>query len=349
VAIAKNGQTVYEKADGVRDIASRAPMLITTPQAIGSITKQFTAAAILLLQEGKKLSIDDKLSNYVPEYVDADKVTLRQMLNMVSGISDNDPAIYGDHLQQPITRKEMFANLNKQPLMWKPGTHMVYTNTNYNLLALVVERASGQSYLRYLREKIFSPAGMSSTSTVDQPPPEMATGYYHDKPGQPFVKRLELHPDFSFGTGNLVSTTQDLLKWDAALLGGKLLDEASLRTMFTVPGNGKITTVLETDKRFPVMKHVNDGEPTVYAMGWMLPNPQTKWHGGHTFLFVSTNMLFSDGYTIAIIGNIRDGGTFEPENVAADIHNIVNPALKVPPVTVVTRHPSEPLDIPVVE
>ena len=74
---------------------------------------QFTAAAILLLQEEKKLSIDDKLSKYVREYVEADKVTLRQLLNMVSGISDNDPAIYGDHLTQPITRKEMFANLNE--------------------------------------------------------------------------------------------------------------------------------------------------------------------------------------------------------------------------------------------
>ena len=127
VSIAKNGRTIYEKGAGVRDINSKAPMLITTPQAIGSITKQFTAAAILLLQQDNKLSIDDKLSKYVPEYVHGGEVTLRQMLNMVSGISDNDPVIYGDHLTQPITREQMFANLNKLPLMWKPGTHMVYT------------------------------------------------------------------------------------------------------------------------------------------------------------------------------------------------------------------------------
>src|SRR6266478_101858 len=324
--VAADGQTIYEKADGVRDISSKAPMLITTPQAIGSITKQFTAAAILLLKQEKKLSIDDKLSKFVPEYVDADKVTLRQMLNMVSGISDNDPAIYGDHLTYPIARKEMFANLNKLQLMWSPGTHMVYTNTNYNLMGLVIERASGKPYLTYLRETIFGPLAMSSTSTVDQPPPDMATGYYHDKPGQPFSTRAELHPDFSFGTGNLVSTTQDLLKWDAALLAKKVLNKASLRTMFTVPGNGKINTVFEEDKRFPVMLHVNDGKPTVYAMGWMLPNPHTKWHGGHTFLFESTNALFGDGYNIAIIGNIRDGGGFEPENLAVEIHNLLNPS-----------------------
>jgi CubicO group peptidase (beta-lactamase class C family) len=345
VAITKDGQTIYEKADGVRDISSKAPMLITTPQAIGSTTKQFTAAAIFLLQQEKKLSLDDKLSKFVPEYVDADKVTLRQMLNMISGISDNDPAIYGDHLMQPITRKEMFTNLNKLPLMWQPGTHMVYTNTNYNLLGLVVERVSGQPYLAFLREHIFSPLGMSSTSTIDQPPPDMATGYHHDKPGQPYKTRSELHPDFSFGTGNLVSTTQDLLKWDTGLLGKKVLDGASLRTMFTVPGDGKINTVLETDKRFPVMLHVNDGKPTVYAMGWMLPNPNTKWHGGHTFLFESVNALFSDGYNIAIIGNIRDGGGFEPENVAVEIHNLLNPKLKISPLTVVTREPSEPLEM----
>jgi CubicO group peptidase (beta-lactamase class C family) len=341
VSITKNGRTIYEKSAGVRDLDSKAAMLITTPQAIGSITKQFTAAAILLLQEDKKLSIDEKLSNYVPEYVHGDEVTLRQMLNMVSGISDNDPAIYGDHLTQPITREQMFANLNKLPLMWKPGTQMVYTNTNYNLLGLIVERVSGKPYLGFLRERIFSPLNMSSTSTIDQPPPGMAIGYYHEKPGQPLKTRAELHPDFSFGTGNLVSTTQDLLKWDAALIGEKVLNPESLRTMFTVPGNGKIRTVLETDKHFPVMLHVNDGKPTVYAMGWMLPNPQTKWHGGHTFVFESANALFSDGYNIAIIGNVRDEGGFEPENLAAEMHNIVNPGLHIPPVTVVTR-PAEP-------
>ena len=349
IAIAKNGQTIYENAAGERDVSSHAPMLVTTPQAIGSITKQFTAAAILLLQQQKKLSIDDKLSKYVPEYVHGDEITLRQMLNMVSGISDNDPAICGDHLTQPIARKEMFANLNKLPLMWKPGTHMVYTNTNYNLLGLVIERASGQSYLAFLREHIFSPLGMSSTSTIDQPPAEMASGYHHEKPGEPFTTREELHPDFSFGTGNLVSTPQDLLKWDAALLGQKVLNEASLRTMFAVPGEGKINTVLEEDKRFPVLLHVSDGKPTVYAMGWMLPNSHTKWHGGHTFLFESANALFSDGYNIAIIGNIRDGGGFEPENLAVEIHNLLNPELKISPLTVITRQPSAPTEITEVE
>jgi len=345
VAISKNGRTIYENTAGERDVSSHAPMLITTPHAIGSITKQFTAAGILLLQQEKKLSIDDRLSKYVSEYVRSDEITLRQMLNMVSGISDNDPGIYGDQLTQPITRKEMLANLNKLPLIWKPGTRMVYTNTNYNLLGLVIERVSGQSYLAFLREHIFSPIGMSSTSTIDQPPADMASGYHHEKPGQPFVTRAELHPDFSFGTGNLVSTTQDLLKWDAALLGQKVLNEDSLRAMFTVPGDGKINTVLEEDKRFPVMLHVNDGKPTVYAMGWMLPNPHTKWHGGHTFLFESANALFSDGYSIAIIANIRDGGGFEPENLAVEIHNLLNPDLKISRLTVVTRQPSQPAEI----
>ena len=128
-----------------------------------------------------------------------------------------------------------------------------------------------------------------------------------------------------------------------------MLDEASLRTMFTVPGEGKINTVLETNKRFPVMLHVNDGKPTVYAMGWMLPNAYTKWHGGHTFLFMSANALFDDGYTIAIFGNVRDGGAFEPENLAVEIHNLLNPALKISPLTIVSRQPSEPAEIPEVE
>ena len=343
ISIAKDGRTIYENAAGVRDIASKGPMLVATPQSIGSITKQFTAAAILLLQQQQKLSIDDKLSEYVPEYVHGDEVTLREMLNMASGIPVDDLAIYGS-LTKPIAREQMLANLNKLALTWKPGTHMDYCNTNYNLLALIVERVSSQSYQAFLRQHIFNPLGMSSTSTIDQPPPDMAKGYYHDKPGQPFETRAELHPDFTFGTGNIVSTTQDLLRWDSGLLGKKVLDEASLQTMFTVPGDGKIMTVLETDKRFPVMLHLNDGGPTAYAMGWMLPNPHTKWHGGTTFLFESANVLFDDGYSIAIAGNIRDGGAFEPGNLAVEIHNLLNPDLKIPPLTVVTRQPSEPID-----
>ncbi len=344
IAIAKDGTTIYSKTAGVRDLKRRSPMELTTPQLIGSITKQFTAAAILLLAQDRKLSIDDRLSKYVPEYLHGSEITLRQMLNMVSGISDNDPAIYGDELTKPIARSAMFANLNKLPLVYRPGTHMTYTNTNYNLLGLIVQRVSGEPYLTFLRARIFTPLGMSSSSTYDVPLAGTATGYFHDKPGQPFESRLEMSRDFSFGTGNMVSTTLDLLKWDEGLLAGRILNGASLKTMFTVPGGGKITTIEETDKRFPALKHVSDGSPTVYAMGWMRPNPNTRWHGGHTFLFESTNALFSDGYTIAIIGNVRDGGYFDPENLAAKIHNLLNPAIVIPPLTVITRPASPPND-----
>ncbi|MBV8066326.1 MAG: beta-lactamase family protein [Candidatus Eremiobacteraeota bacterium] len=344
IAIAKNGRTIYTNAVGLRDLSARLPMRITTPQAIGSITKQFTAASILMLAQDGKLSIDDKLSKYVPEYRLGSKITLRQMLNMVSGISDNDPAIYGDELTQPISRGAMLANLNKLPLMYAPGTRMVYTNTNYNLLGLVVERVSKKPYLTFLRERIFAPLGMTSSATLSDAPPGMAKGYAHLKPGQAFETRPEMNPDFAFGTGNMISTPLDLLKWDTGLLGGRILSVASLRTMFTVPGDGKITTIKETDPRFPSLKNVSDGSPTVYAMGWMCPYSSVRWHGGHTFLFESTNVLFSDGYTIAIEGNVRDGGYFEPENLAATIHNTLNPSVNVPPLTVIVRAPKPPND-----
>ena len=337
IAIAKDGKTIYENALGVRDVSTKAPMLITTPQAIGSITKQFTAAAILLLQQEKKLSIDDRLSKYFPQYKYGSSVTLRQMLNMISGISDNDPAIYGDTMTKPIPLAAIIANLNKLSLSYKPGTHMVYTNTNYNLLGRIVERVSKEPYLTFLRQRILNPMGMSSTSILGEAMPGMATGYYHEKPGQPFERRPEMHPDFAFGTGNMISTTQDLLKWDAGLLGGRILNAASLQTVFTVPGDGKITTIKETDKRFPALKNISDGTPTVYAMGWMRPNPHVRWHGGHTFLFESTNVLFDDGYTVAIIGNVRDSGFFDPENLAARIHNVLNPSLVIAPITVIAR------------
>lgn len=344
IVISKDGRAVYAKAVGLRDIAAHLPMQLTTPQNIGSITKQFTAACILMLQQDGKLSIDDPLSKYVPEYRLGSKITLRQMLNMVSGISDNDPAIYGDELTKPISRQAMLANLNKLPLMYAPGTRMVYTNTNYNLLGLIVERVSKKPYLAFLRERILVPLGMRSTTTMGNALPATAKGYRHDKPGDKFQTPPEMNADFAFGTGNMISTPPDLVKWDDGLLAGRLLNAASLKTMFTIPGSGKITTIKETDPRFPALKNVSDGGPTVYAMGWMLPDPHMRWHGGHTFLFESTNMLFSDGYTIAIIGNVRDGGYFDPENLAAKIHNMLNPAIYVPPPTVIVRPAKPPND-----
>jgi CubicO group peptidase (beta-lactamase class C family) len=337
VAIAKDGQTIHAAGAGVRNLRTGAPMLPTTPQHIGSITKQFTAACILLLQQGGQLSVDDVLSKYVPELAFAGRVTLRQMLNMNSGISDNDPAIYGATLTEPIARPAMLANLDKLVLMYSPGSHMVYTNSNYNLLGLVVERVSGKTYLDFLHEHIFDPLGMKSSSTMNAPPDGAAVGYHHERPGQPFLTRPELSNDFAFGTGNIVSTPLDLLAWDAGLLSGRVLNAASLREMFTVPGNGKITTIRATEPGIEIIKDINDGNPTIYAMGWMVPNAHTRWHGGHTFLFQAANVLFSDGYAIAAAGNVRDGGGFSPENLAVEIHNLLNPALALPPVLIVDR------------
>ena len=331
-----NGKNVYAKAFGYSSLTYRSAANVDTCYQYGSITKQFTGAAILTLAEEGKLSIDDRLSKYFPAYKYGKQITLRQMLNMTSGISDNDPAIYTDMLTKPVGPSTIMANLNKLPLSYRPGSRMAYTNTNYNFLGRIVEKVSGKPYLTFVRERIFAPLGMKSSGALDQPPAGMATGYAHDKPGQPFERRPEMGIDFSFGTGHLVSTTLDLLKWDAGLLGGRVLNAASLRTMFTVPGGG-VTTIKETDRRFPALKYVSDGGPTVYAMGWMRPNPYTRWHGGHTFLFESTNVIFSDGYTVSIIGNVRDAGYFDPENLAARIHNMLNPSLHVPPLTAVVR------------
>ena len=339
LAVSKDGRIIHAAGAGVSSLATKKRMPPTTPQPIGSVSKQFTAACILLMQQEGMLSIDDQLSKYVPEISYGGRITLRQMLNMVSGISDNDPAIYGDKLTEPIARTAMLANLDKLPLIFEPGSKMAYTNTNYNLLGLIVERVSRISYVQFLRQNIFGPLRMTSSSTFDAPLIGTATGYAHRRPGEPFDQPPEMSNDFAFATGNIVSTPLDLLAWDAGLLSGAVLSRASLREMFTVPGAGRITTVRETQPGFEVIKDVNDGGPTIYAMGWMLPNRHTRWHGGHTFLFQSANVLFDDGYAITAAGNVRDAGTFSPENLAVKIHNLLNPALPLPPVFVLENHP----------
>jgi CubicO group peptidase (beta-lactamase class C family) len=338
-AISKVGRVIHTASAGVRDVETGAPMLPTTPQHIGSVSKQFTAACVLLLQQDGRLLIDDTLSKHVPEISYGGRVTLRQMLNMVSGLSDNDPAIYGDGLTQPIARPAMLANLDKLPLIFEPGSKMAYTNTNYNLVGFIIERVSGMKYLDFLHKHIFGPLEMKSSSTMDVPLDGTATGYSHARPGEPFVQTPEMSNDFAFATGNIISTPLDLLAWDAGLLSGKVLKAASLREMFAVPGDGKIMTVRESEPSFEVIKGVNDGGPTIYAMGWMVPNSSTRWHGGHTFLYQSANVLFDDGYAIAAAGNVRDAGTFSPKNVAVELHNLLNPALTLPPVFVLENKP----------
>src|SRR5262249_51465482 len=169
LVVVKNGQIAYTRAYGD---ARLDPRVAATPEmryCIGSISKQFTAAAILFLQEQGKLSIDDKVSRFVPDLTRANEVTIRQLLSHTSGYQDYWPQDYVMPMMlEPITAQKILDMWAKKPLDFDPGTKWQYSNTNYVIAGVIVEKASGMPLLRFLHEKVFAPLRMNSVLTTEE-------------------------------------------------------------------------------------------------------------------------------------------------------------------------------------
>lgn len=231
IEIIRDGEPVYRKAYGLRDRARRLPAEIGTRYEIGSITKQFTAAAILQLRAAGKLDIDRKLATYLPAAPHAREVTLRQLLSHTSGLHE----YFDDALaSRPIGYDALIARIADLPLDFPPGSRFSYSNTGYMLLGRVIETLSGETYHDYLEHKIFGPLGMTRTATMVEEATldNMAVGYRRRQ------GKLELAPPLNAGwagaAGMIVGTPDDLAKWDAALSGGKVVSAADYAEM-TVP------------------------------------------------------------------------------------------------------------------
>lgn len=225
IAVIKNGKTLYRHAYGLRNVEARLPMTLNTSVEIGSITKQFTAAAILQLKEKGKLDIDDKLSKYLPDVQHADSVTLRQLMAHTSGMPEY---LTGPDLPEAATRQVTFDMLMKRiagkPLDFDPGTRWSYSNTGYILLGKVIEAVSGEKYDAYVRSHLLAPAGMMQTTTVAGEPrvENMARGY--QRVDGKLVAAPTIADSFGWSAGNLVSTVEDLEKWNLALTEGHIVD-----------------------------------------------------------------------------------------------------------------------------
>ncbi|MDB5092157.1 MAG: beta-lactamase family protein, partial [Candidatus Eremiobacteraeota bacterium] len=168
IAITKNGAIVYQKGFGLRNVEDAVPPDAQTRYPIGSNTKQFTAASILLLQDDGKLNVDDRLAKYLPEIPHANEVTLRNLLMHTGGYAEFTEIETFDELgSRPATPAQVVAPVVKLPLGFKPGSKRQYSNTGYMLLQMVVERLSGTSYADFLQRRIFTPLGMSSTYVRD--------------------------------------------------------------------------------------------------------------------------------------------------------------------------------------
>ena len=250
VGVMRDGKMILAKGYGLANLELGVPVKPDTVFRIGSITKQFTAAALLMLAEEKKLSVDDKLSKYFPDFPRADEVTLRMVLNHTSGLHNyTDPKADIDQ-HKDMTTAEMVRNIQRlSPLYdFEPGTQYHYSNSGYFLLGAIVEKMAGQPLGPFLKARIFDKQGLSRTAMdeVSAIVPGRASGYdlVKDTKGE-FRNTTYASMTWPAGAGAMRSTVGDLAKWHDALFNGKVLKPETFADM-TAPGRYKNGEVLNT-------------------------------------------------------------------------------------------------------
>ena len=267
VLVLRDGQPVARVGYGLADLEAAAPVTPATNFRLASVSKQFTAAAVLLLAEDGQLDLDDPVRGWLPALPPAaDQVTLRHLLTHSSGLVDYED-VMPEGLDRQLRDADVLAILAGQDrLYFPPGTGYRYSNSAYALLALVVERASGLDYPAFLHARIFEPLGMATTlARVDEGPavPARAYGYTHGDAGW---QRTDQSPTSAvLGDGGIYSSLDDLARWDAALYDDRLLSDASRRLAFS-----------------PVV--ASDDPEVWYGMGWRVTG-DSLWHSGESIGF----------------------------------------------------------------
>jgi CubicO group peptidase (beta-lactamase class C family) len=312
VAVVQHGKLVYTHACGSARLATAtAPAVPATPAmrySIGSISKQFTAAAILLLQEEGKLSLDDAVGKYVPGLTRGNEVTIRQILSHTSGYQDYWPE---DYVMTPMLTPESAQQIldiwAKKPLDFEPGSQWQYSNTNFVIAGRIVETITGQPLMDFLASRIFRPLGMTSVWNSDEAKLTQAdaTAYYRHALGPLRVAPKEGR-GWMFAAGELAMTAHDLALWDESLIAQSILKPDSYKQMFTEV-------------------KLKDGKGTHYGLGVEVTSRdghRSIEHSGEVSGFVSDNeILIDDGVAVAVLTNQDAVGA------AATIARLVAPAL----------------------
>jgi len=312
VAVVQGDDTIVLKGYGLADLELNVPTPDRAVYEIGSITKQFTAAAILQLAEQGKLSLEDELTRFLPDYpTQGHRVTIRRLLDHTSGIKGYTEIAEFDRLRPfDLPRDSAVAIFSSKPFDFAPGEAMIYNNSAYFLLGLIIEKASGETYEDYVANHLFEPAAMRDSRYCSEKEliERRAHGYDRGSNGlRP--KRYIVHV-WPFAAGSLCSTVGDLVAWARALhghgTGGTLLSPAAYRELIT-PGT------------------LNDGTPLRYAKGLAVAEIDGRRqisHAGGIFGFVSFATYYPDDDLIVVV-LINTAGTVSPEAIATDIVNRV--------------------------
>jgi CubicO group peptidase (beta-lactamase class C family) len=292
VAIVKDGKIVYLKAYGDAKLEPKTPADPKMRYSIGSISKQFTAAALLMLQEQGKLSLDDKVGKYIPDLTRANEVTIRQLLSHTSGYQDYWPQDYVmPNMLKPVTARQIMDTWAKKPLDFDPGTKWQYSNTNYVIAGAIAERAAGMPLWQFLEQRVFKPLDMRSAYNIDRAKLETpdATGYIRYALGPPH-QAPDIGTGWLFAAGEIAMTAEDLAKWDISMIDQKLLKPASYAEMST-------DTLLK------------NGLSTRYGLGLSLASGggrRSLSHGGEVSGFTAENTIFPDDRAAIVVLTNQD-------------------------------------------
>jgi CubicO group peptidase (beta-lactamase class C family) len=292
VAVVTDGAIAYLQAYGDARLEPKTPAKSDMRYSIGSISKQFTAASMLLLQQDGKLSLDDPVGKYVPNLTRANEVTIRQLLSHTSGYQDYWPQDYvPPFMLQAITSEKILDMWARKPLDFDPGTRWQYSNTNYVIAGVIIEKVSGMPLLQFLQARVFNPLAMKSVANIDQEKlgDTDATGYmrYGLGPLRPAPKEGK---GWLFAAGELAMPAADLARWDISIMDEKLLNPTSYRE-------------LETEVR------LKSGVGTQYGLGvdvTMFSSHRMLSHGGEVSGFTTQNNVFPDDRVAVVVLTNQD-------------------------------------------
>ncbi len=306
VAIVRDGKVVLTKGYGLANVDTKTPVTENTAFQIASVTKQFTAAGIMLLVEKGKIKLDDTLGKYLPDAPARwSGVTIRQLLNQTSGIPNYN---VGDRLDpdKVYTKSEIIDLMRDVRMSFDPGTGWEYSNTNYFLLGMVIEKVSGKSYADYMRDQVFKPLGMVST-VINSKGVVVKTAAGGYSPSKGTWLRTEIgDPGLPYAAGAIVSTPVDMARWAVAVSEGKLLKKASWDEAFAP---GKTT----------------DGKSTNYGFGWYAArfgDTAYVYHSGGIAGFGAYHARFpADNLSVVVMTNTVGTST----SIANDIAGVYLP------------------------
>jgi CubicO group peptidase (beta-lactamase class C family) len=290
MAVVDHGRIVFVGADGLADVARKIAATPSTRFRVGSISKIFTAVAVMQQVEKTTIDLDARVSTYLPWVPHAAEISVRQLLMHRSGLPDYlDAAIRDGRVNRPTTPREIVAGVAAQALDFRPGTAYEYSNTNYVVLGLIVEKVSGLPLGGYLSARVFGPAGLRDT-TFSDPPPEtpLATGYSGTgKAGYRLAPPGD--PSWYYACGSIVSTATDLARFDVALMGGTLLRQETFKEM--------------VEAARPTLEGSGQG----YGLGlqtYSIGGRQlVGHHGGRPGYESDDEMLVSDRFAVVVLGN----------------------------------------------